>query len=210
MDFWPTLPPKGGTANRLPEKNTMSLHSPKHLTLLTAALFIIFVAWPFSARVEAKGRKGKSVSRSKSSNRSFAKRGKRRSNKGARSLLEDNVAVIPDNYPIAPDRIEVIENGSASSPDLARYLKLPPPSPRPPQDPSETDPTRRKPLKIDGSRALQIQQALKQRGFYTGELTGVYDEATVEAMRSFQTQEKIPATGYPTAHALKRLGLASW
>jgi len=120
------------------------------------------------------------------------------------------VAVIPDNYPIAPDRIEVIESGSATSPDLARYLNLPPPSPRPPQDPSETDPTRHKPLKIDGSRALQIQQALKQRGFYTGELTGIYDEATVEAMRRFQTQEKIPATGYPTAHALKRLGLASW
>jgi hypothetical protein len=188
----------------------MSLHSPKHLTLLTAVLLFIFAAWPFSARVEAKGRKGKSVSRSKSSNRYSAKRGKRRSNKGARSLLEDNVAVIPDHYPIAPDRIEVIESGSASSPDVARYLKLPPPSPRPPQDPSEIDPTRRKPLKIDESRALQIQQALKQRGFYTGELTGVYDEATVEAMRRFQTQEQIPATGYPTAHALKRLGLASW
>jgi peptidoglycan hydrolase-like protein with peptidoglycan-binding domain len=65
----------------------------------------------------------------------------------------------------------------------------------------------RKPLKIDGARALQIQEALKQRGFYSGELTGEYDQATVEAMRRFQTQEKIPATGYPTAHALKRLGL---
>jgi Putative peptidoglycan binding domain len=187
----------------------MSLQSPKPLALLTAFLLILSAAGPFSARVEAKGRKGKSVSRSKSSNRYSAKRGKRRSNKGVRSLLEDNVAVIPDHYPIAPDRIEVIESGSASSPDVARYLKLPPPSPRPPQDPSEIDPTRRKPLKIDGSRALQIQQALKQRGFYAGELTGVYDEATVEAMRRFQTQEKIPATGYPTAHALKRLGLAN-
>jgi Putative peptidoglycan binding domain len=188
----------------------MSLQSPKPLTLLTAVLLIIFVAWPFSARVEAKGRKGKPGARSKSSSRSSAKRGKRHSNKRASALFEDNVAVIPENYPIAPDRIEVIEGGSASSPDVARYLHLPPPSPQKPQDPSETDPTRGKPLKIDGSRALQIQQALKQRGFYTGELTGVYDQATVEAMRSFQTQEKIPATGYPTAHALKRLGLASW
>jgi peptidoglycan hydrolase-like protein with peptidoglycan-binding domain len=59
------------------------------------------------------------------------------------------------------------------------------------------------------SRALQIQQALKRRGFYTAEMTGEYDEATVEAMRRFQTQEKIRATGYPTAHALKRLGLAN-
>jgi len=188
----------------------MPLQSPKPLTLLIAVLLTVSVAWPFSARVDAKGRKGKSASRSKSSNRSYAKRSKRRSNKGARSLLEDNVAVIPDNYPIAPDRIVVIESGSASSPDVARYLYLPPPSPQKPQDPSETDPTRRKPLKIDESRAFQIQQALKQRGFYTGELTGVYDQATIEAMRRFQTQENIPATGYPTAHALKRLGLASW
>jgi peptidoglycan hydrolase-like protein with peptidoglycan-binding domain len=55
---------------------------------------------------------------------------------------------------------------------------------------------------------LQIQQALNQRGFYGGEMTGVYDAATVEAMRRFQANQKISATGYPTAHALKRLGLA--
>ena len=89
----------------------MFLQSPKQLRLLTAVILIISVAWPFSARVEAKGRKGKSASRSKSSKRSIAKRGKRHSNRGA--LLADNVAVIPDTYPIAPDRIEVIESGSA-------------------------------------------------------------------------------------------------
>ncbi len=56
---------------------------------------------------------------------------------------------------------------------------------------------------------LQIQQALAQRGFYGGEMTGVYDEATVEAMRRFQASQKVAVTGYPTAHALKRLGLAN-
>jgi len=188
------------------------MRSPKPLLLLTAVFLTICVAWPFPVHVEAKGRKGKSASRSKSSKRSYAKRGKRRSNKGVSARLEDKVAVIPENYPIAPDRIEVIESGSASSHEVARYLRLPPPPPQRPQDSSENDPasiTRGKPLKIDGSRALQIQQALKQRGFYAGELTGEYDQATVEAMRRFQTQEKIPATGYPTAHALKRLGLAN-
>ena len=186
----------------------MTLQSPKPVALLTAIILIISVAWPFSARVEAKGRKGKSASRSKSSKRSTAKRGKRRSNR--RAPLEDSVAVIPDTYPIAPDRIEVIESGSAPSPDLARHLSLPRPSPQTPKDLSANDPvtlTMRKPLKINGARALQIQEALKQRGFYSGELTGEYDQATVEAMRRFQIQEKIPATGYPTAHALKRLGL---
>ena len=190
----------------------MTMRSPKPLMLLTAVLLIICVAWSFPVHVEAKGRKGKPVARSKSFKRSYVKRGKRRSNKGAPARLEDKLAVIPENYPIAPDHIEVIESGSASSTEVARYLSLPPPSSQPPQISSENDPasiTRGKPLKIDGSRALQIQQALKQRGFYAGELTGEYDQATVEAMRRFQTQEKIPATGYPTAHALKRLGLAN-
>lgn len=188
----------------------MPLLSPKPLMLLTAVLLIICVAWPFSSHVEAKGRKGKASARSKSSKRSSAKRGKRRSNRVARSPIENYVAAIPGTYPIAPDRIEVIESESESSPELARFLNLPRPVPQTPQDSPETEPrspTRGKPLKIDESRALQIQQALKRRGFYTGEMTGAYDQATIDAMRRFQIQEKIPATGYPTVHALKRLGL---
>src|SRR5262249_21187980 len=89
-----------------------------------------------------------------------------------------------------------------------------PPLPRAttPQDPTEPDlsaPKQRKNVKIDEGRALQIQRALKQRGFYNGELTGVYDKDTIEAMRRFQINQDIPATGYPTAHALKRRGWAS-
>lgn len=187
----------------------MILRSPTPLTLFTAVLLVIFVAWPFSTNAEAKGRKGKSASRSKSSKRSSARRGQRRSNKVA---VERDVAVIPETYPIAPDRIEVIESGSASAPDLSRYLNPPLPRSQPRQDSSDSDPnflTKRKVIKIDESRVIQIQQALKQRGIFTGELTGLYDQATFEAMLRFQTGEKIPATGYPTAHALKRLGLAN-
>lgn len=190
----------------------MTLRSPKPLTLLTAVLLIICVAWPFSAPVEAKGRKGKPGARSKSSKRSSAKRGKRRLNRVARSPIENNIVAIPGTYPIAPDRIEVIESESASSSDLARFLNPPLPLRQTSQASPETEPrspTRGKPLKMDESRALQIQQALKRRGFYTGEMTGVYDQATIDAMRRFQTQEEIPATGYPTVQALKRLGLTS-
>jgi hypothetical protein len=185
-------------------RKIMLPQSPRPFTLLTAVLLVIFIAWPFSAPAEAKQRKGKSASRSKSSKRSTARRGKRHSNRASDNR---DVAVIPENYPIAPDQIEVIEGDSDSAVEISRNLK-PPRS----QRPQAIDPallTKRNGLKIDESRALQIQQALKQRGFYTGELTGVYDQATFEAMRSFQIQEKIPATGFPTAHALKRLGLAN-
>ncbi|HEY6403724.1 MAG TPA: peptidoglycan-binding domain-containing protein [Blastocatellia bacterium] len=187
----------------------MSSKSPRPFTLLTAVLLIIFVAWPFSAHADAKGRKRRSASRSKSSKRSSARRSQRRSNKVA---ADRDVAVIPEHYPIAPDEIEVFENGSDSAIEMSRYKNPSPPRFQKSQDSTNADPnliTKRKGLKIDESRALQIQQALKQRGFYTGEMTGVYDHATIEAMRRFQTQEKIPATGYPTAHALKRLGLAN-
>ncbi|HKQ79459.1 MAG TPA: peptidoglycan-binding domain-containing protein [Blastocatellia bacterium] len=187
----------------------MHPRNPQNPALLVIALLIIGVAWPLSTQVEAKGKKGKSASRSKSSKKSSAKNRKRRSKKGA----EDNIASIPAVYPIAPDRIEVIENGADSSPDVSRHLNLPVPraqSSQPPSEPDLSAPKKRKNVNIGESRVLQIQQALKQRGFYNDELTGVYDNDTVEAMRRFQIDQKINATGYPTAHALKRLGLTNW
>ncbi len=186
--------------------------------LLAVAFLVICVAWPFSPPVEAKEKKGKSASRqsssgqiSKSKGRSSAKRGKRRSNND----VEDNRFAIPTSYPIAPDRVEVIESGTASSPDLARQLNPPvrisqTPGPSSDSDSDQSLPAPRKGIKIDGARVLQIQQALNKRGFYTGEMSGAYDQATIEAMRRFQVNQKIPVTGYPTAHALKRLGLTSW
>jgi peptidoglycan hydrolase-like protein with peptidoglycan-binding domain len=60
---------------------------------------------------------------------------------------------------------------------------------------------------MDSARVVQIQQALARQGYYSGEMSGVYDEATVDAMHRFQLAQRIGATGYPTAQALKRLGL---
>jgi peptidoglycan hydrolase-like protein with peptidoglycan-binding domain len=56
-------------------------------------------------------------------------------------------------------------------------------------------------------RVLEIQRALVERKFLA-EATGVYDNATVEAMKAFQAAEKLPVTGYPTARVLQRLGLS--
>ncbi|HWQ34972.1 MAG TPA: peptidoglycan-binding protein [Blastocatellia bacterium] len=70
--------------------------------------------------------------------------------------------------------------------------------------------SRRIEVSIDPARITEIQQALSQKGFYAGEPTGTWDEATYNAMKRFQISQRIDATGYPTAHALKRLGLTSW
>ncbi|GEM_PF-4385701 len=61
--------------------------------------------------------------------------------------------------------------------------------------------------RIPRARVLEIQRALIERGFLK-KATGVYDRATVEAMKAFQAAEGLEVTGYPTAHALHRLGLS--
>lgn len=192
--------------------------SSRYPRLCAAAILIICVMWPFSAPVEAQARKGKSVSRSKGKSVRSAKSSKRsakRRKSGRRyasnRFSEDELAITPANYPVVPDRVEVLEYGAPESSDLGRRSN--PSAPRSQTAPnsseaelSATAPRRR--VKIESSRVLQIQQALTQRSFYSGEMTGVYDEATVDAMRRFQASQKIAVTGYPTAHALKRLGLA--
>jgi hypothetical protein len=70
--------------------------------------------------------------------------------------------------------------------------------------------SRRIEVRIDPERITEIQEALRTKGFYSGEPTGVWDDATWEAMQRFQISQRIDATGYPTAHSLKRLGLTSW
>lgn len=115
----------------------------------------------------------------------------------------------PPTTPVlaANDRIEVIEW------DKRQVSKVPAPA-----GPGGSTPgtgasgrpivsTKRIEVEIEPARVTQIQQALTARGFLSGEPSGVYDEGTIEAMRQFQISQKIDVTGYPTAQALKRLGL---
>ena len=56
-------------------------------------------------------------------------------------------------------------------------------------------------------RVREIQGALKREGYYQSEPTGSYDKATVDAMSSYQRARNLRITGYPTAEALRDLGL---
>jgi len=118
---------------------------------------------------------------------------------------------VPGSYPIAPDQIEVIEHNASDTPQVRTLLDLPKPAPflsNASANGFASSVRRRINTRIDSERVVEIQRALRERGLYDGELSGNYDEATVESMRQFQSTQKIPVTGYPTAHALKRLGLA--
>lgn len=195
--------------------------SRRNAHILPCVLLAVLLIPTFVTQTQAKGKKGKATassskskkskqaksSRSRSSSRKVAKRSKR--SKTARKKAQETYR--PEPVKVVPDRIEVMEYGSTSSTDLSRWLN--PPLPQALADAnsaanSTITPSRK--VNIDSMRVIQIQQALTSRGFYSGETTGVYDQTTIEAMRRFQSSHKIAATGYPTAHALKRLGLGKW
>jgi Putative peptidoglycan binding domain len=176
--------------------------------LLTTAIIAACLVLGFNSSTEAKGKKKRANKYSKS----FNSRSKRKSGKKVRNN-NDLSYIIPPATPTTPDRIEVIEHGSTNTKDLKNLLNLPSPrNPAPPgSNPSDlTAPVKQVNVKIEPARVKAIQKALTDRGFYKDELSGAYNESTIDAMRRFQVNEKIPVTGYPTAHALKRLGLTNW
>jgi hypothetical protein len=127
---------------------------------------------------------------------------------------EINTAADTPAYQIQlPDKIEVVEYGS-TSPTISKLLTLPESRPLTPfgaiVTKTNTPPTKRNDLAIPQQRVFEIQYELVKRGFYSAEPNGLYDEATVLAMWEFQKNYGLPATGYPSAHTLKRLGLTSW
>jgi hypothetical protein len=188
---------------------------------MAAVLLVAGFAICNTSAVEAKVKKGKRVVAS-SSRQSISRPRPSRSYpaRGKRSQTVDDLPVeTPRAASTVPDTIEVIENGYSNSkampwtglptPSYAAGSKLMAPSAVGSTDPAEpVDRIKPVKVKIEPIRAIQIQRALATKGFYQGEINGKYDEATVDAMRRFQSSEKIPVTGYPTAHALKRLGLA--
>lgn len=116
----------------------------------------------------------------------------------------------PSAYSIVPDRVEVIEYdprhaGADFISSAQRPLRT-----LAAQNGSFNVSSRRIEVKIDAERVFQIQDALTKKGFYAGAPTGVWDDLTYDAMKRFQISQKVDATGYPTAHSLKRLGLTSW
>lgn len=145
-------------------------------------------------RVAGRGRRGREA------------RAPRRGSAGRRQTVvvaaAPEVEAVPARLSL-PDRIEVIEDASTK-------LNSPPYPPAEPAFRPFNISIRKIDVNISPDRVTAIQQALAGKGCYAGEPTGLYDEATVEAMRQFQTMSRIDVTGYPTAHSLKRLGLTHW
>ncbi len=56
-------------------------------------------------------------------------------------------------------------------------------------------------------RYKEIQQALTRQGYLQGEPTGIWDDASQDALRRFQTDHELDATGKLSARSLISLGL---
>ena len=61
--------------------------------------------------------------------------------------------------------------------------------------------------KIDPQRALEIQQALIREHYLTGKPTGVWNDATQQAMQRYQADNNWQSKTTPDARALIKLGL---
>lgn len=58
-------------------------------------------------------------------------------------------------------------------------------------------------------RISEIQEALAQKGAFSGTPSGKWDDSTVEAMKKFQSSNGLNATGRLDAPTLQKLGLGS-
>lgn len=61
---------------------------------------------------------------------------------------------------------------------------------------------------IPTERVSEIQRALIKEGYLAGQATGQYDDATIAAMKQFQTDNGFAASGLPSAYTLKKLGVS--
>ena len=61
--------------------------------------------------------------------------------------------------------------------------------------------------KIDSQRALEIQEALIREHYLTGKPTGVWNDATQQAMQRYQADNNWQSKTTPDARALIKLGL---
>lgn len=61
---------------------------------------------------------------------------------------------------------------------------------------------------IPSERVTEIQSALIKLGYFDGPANGEYDDATIQAVKQFQSKNSLSQTGMPSASMLKKLGVA--
>jgi peptidoglycan hydrolase-like protein with peptidoglycan-binding domain len=60
---------------------------------------------------------------------------------------------------------------------------------------------------IKDTKILSVQKALAQEGFDPGQIDGVYNESTQQALRAYQRAKGLPEGGGMTIETLEALGV---
>lgn len=61
---------------------------------------------------------------------------------------------------------------------------------------------------IPTERVTEIQNALIKAGYMQGPASGQYDDDTIQAMKQFQSANRLSGSGMPSASTLKKLGVS--
>ncbi len=61
---------------------------------------------------------------------------------------------------------------------------------------------------IPTERVTEIQNALIKAGYMEGPASGQYDDDTIQAMKQFQSANRLSGSGMPSASTLKKLGVS--
>ena len=179
--------------------------------LITIALLVGLFSIDVSAGKKSRGgKRGSSQARAKKDSRGKASRGRvARSERGGRgqkksSRRERRELARGNGRGLVRERV-VVRGRHGRRLVRYRYVRRAEPettaaAPRPaPPRPAGGIPT---------ERVTEIQNALIKAGYMEGPASGQYDDDTIQAMKQFQSANRLSGSGMPSASALKKLGVS--
>jgi hypothetical protein len=147
------------------------------------------------AKKESRGKSARGkVSRGKASRGREARKGrgqKRESREMARGLVREKV-VVRGRHGRRLVRYRYVRRAEPETTAAA-------PRPAPPRPTGSG---------IPAERVTEIQNALIKAGYLEGPASGQYDDDTIQAMKQFQSANRLSGSGMPSASTLKKLGVS--
>jgi peptidoglycan hydrolase-like protein with peptidoglycan-binding domain len=97
---------------------------------------------------------------------------------------------------------ETNSGATGASPSPAPSRPAPPPSPPPRMPPQDMG------VNVDGMTVFELQERLNELGYKVGTVDGVMGPRTVDALKKYQGDNKINASGTVDADTIKKLRAA--
>ena len=184
--------------------------------LITIALLVGLFSIDVSAGKKSRsGKRGSSQTRAKKDSRGKASRGKpsrgrvarsERSGRGQKKLSRRERRELARNNGRGLVRERVVVRGRHGR-RLVRYRYVRRAEPETTAAAPRPAPPRPTGGGIPTERVTEIQNALIKAGYMEGPASGQYDDDTIQAMKQFQSANRLSGSGMPSASTLKKLGV---